>query len=105
MPAPTYGIIICPLNKLTALQLKWGITISPTNPPNLYTSADPIPRTVTHKPRSGGVTVSQQALIAAHIASPDPDLEGVIAALWVVDQPSPYQQMLSDNGLTQAQNM
>lgn len=104
MPAPTNAIVIAPLDKITAVQVKWGITISETAP-SLYLIADPVPRTATHKVRSGSSTASQRALITAHNETPDPDLEGVIAALWVVDQPNPYQQMLTDNGLTQSQNM
>jgi phosphopentomutase len=104
MPAPTYAIIIAPLAQITAVQTEWGITISPTAPV-LYVAADPVPRVATHKVRSGSATLAQRALIASHIESPNPNLEGVIAALWVVDQPNPYQQMLTDNGLTQSQNM
>lgn len=99
MPAPTHLIIVSPLDKLTAVQVKWGVTISPTAP-DIYTLADAAPRSATHKVRSGSATSSQLALAQAHINTPDPDLEGVVAALWPRDQPSPYVQLLADNGLT-----
>jgi hypothetical protein len=52
MPAPTHLIIVSPLDKLTAVQVKWGVTISPTAP-DIYTLADAAPRSATHKVRSG----------------------------------------------------
>lgn len=103
MPAPTHLIVVCPIGKLAALELKWGIAIG-LDAPSVFTTADPIPRTATHKPRSGSATSSQMAFAQAHLANPDPDLEGVIVAFWVRDQPSPYQQLLSDNGLTTEPN-
>lgn len=104
MPAPTHLIVVCPLDKLSALTLKWGITIS-LSAPSIYTISDATPRSETHKSRSGSASSSQLALAQAHISTPDPDLDGVIAALWVRDQPSPYAQLLADNGLTTYQNM
>lgn len=106
MPAPTHLIVVSPLDKLTAVQVKWGFVC--TAP--LYTVADTPPRPETHRARSGSASASQLAMAQAHLTSPDPDLLGVRVAVWVRDQPSPYAALLAgdpENGieaLTQEQS-
>lgn len=98
MPAPTHVIVICPIPKLADCLSILGIDVS--NGPNLYTEADAPVRSATHQVRSGPVNSTQMAAVQAHIASPDPDLEGVICCLWLRSEPSPYDDLLTTHGLT-----
>lgn len=101
MPGPVQALVIAPIGTLTALYNKWGV--DPTA--NVYTEADAPPRTVTHKARSATTNPTLSALINAHNTSPDPDLPGVLAALWQIGvQSNPYQTILADNGLTTVSN-
>lgn len=96
MPAPVHVIVICPLAKLA--DLATALSITPTAP--VFTLSDPIIRPVTHRARSGAVNATQRATIDDHLVTPNPLLEGVIFCDYPRDLPSPYPQLLIDNGLT-----
>lgn len=96
MPAPTHVIIVSPLSEVSGCTSVLGLT--PTSP--IYTEADPVPRTATHKALSGGMTTTQRAAVDAHIASPNLSIPNTVCTLWLRSDPSPYAAILDNLGLT-----
>lgn len=104
MPAPVHVIRIIPAGLLDDVQTVTGLTATT----GLYTLSDPTPRSVTHRSGSGPVNATQRAqldaakdvngdIIATDI---DPSFVGVLFKDWPRDQPSPYQGLLNEAGLT-----
>lgn len=114
MPAPIHVMCIAPVALVSAVQ---SATTFPGEPGilcdvPLYTAADPIPRTETHRIRSGPVKAQQRAqLDAATVGGEidatliDPSFVGVRIVNRPMDLPSPQPALMAEMGLTSSSTL